>query len=335
VRDGAASIPPRPCRKRAGAGPSPPGPRPWGNPIEGPTKRVQARPHPDRRGPKRTVRSALDYVLGKGGYVLTGSGGLSQLSTYSLQPMRLPVPSTSTPLGPTTFEVDLAKVTTPLGFSYAPEGWHPYRDTLAELLAEPDLPYEQTTLARFYDGFHPTTVQEAILEHIEEPLEPVGAWPPLLPLFKHLWSLTPRYVEQILANPKGVKGARQQFGPHPAEFGNFQAQRLVTSFRSLEKGYRPDDFPDGYLTGYFLVRGGDYRFVVFHGNHRLAAFERLGIDRPLAVRHRGDPPVVDAAHLDRWVHGRYGVYPRRTAELLFEKLFTETGREKAERLGLL
>jgi hypothetical protein len=281
------------------------------------------------------VRTAVDFALQQRGYALTGSGGLARLDSYSIQPMNLPVPATPSPVGPTTFEVDLAKVTTPCGFSYHPDGWHPYRDTLTELLAEPDIPYERTTLARYYEGFQPRTVQEALLEEIDEPLEPIGRWPALLPLFKHLWALTPRYVAKILADPREVKGARQQFGPQPVDFGRYQVERVGESYESLRRGYRPQDYPDGYLTGYFLVRGDDYRFVVFHGNHRLAAFERLGIDRPLAIVQRGDPPVVDADRLEMWTEGRYGVYPRGVAQLLFDKLFTETGREKAERLGLL
>jgi hypothetical protein len=303
--------------------------------IELTTSHPPARLHPDRRGAKRVGRSIAEYVLEKGGFVLRGSGGLSSLHSYGVERMRVPVPTTPSVLGPTTFEVDLARVTTPCGFSYHPDGWHPYRATLEEVLAEPDVPYTRTALAHYYDVYQPSTVQEAILEHVSEPLAPIGQWPALLALFKHLWSLTPRYVATILKNPENAKGGRQQFGPQPVEFGRSQVERVYRSYESLAKGYQPEAFPDGYLTGYFLVRDGDYRFVVFNGNHRLAAFEKLGIDRPLATVASGHPPVVDANRLDRWTHGRYGVYPRAVAELLFDKLFTETGREKAQRLGLL
>ena len=298
-------------------------------------QQAPARPHPSRREPTRLLRYAADHLLEKRGYVLTGRGGLSRLDSYTIERFDVPVPTTSSLFGPITFEVDLDRVTTPCGFSYHPDGWHPYRDTLAELLAEPDLPYERTTLARFYDTFQPTSVQQALLEDVEEPLAPICDWPALLPLFKHLWSLTPRHLQRILRDQRQVKGARQQFGPQPPEFGRYQVERLVRSHDSIARGYDPEAYPDGFLTGYFLMRGDDYRFMVFHGNHRLAAFERLGIERPLALVHRGPPPVVRAERLERWISGRYGIFPAEVAQRLFDKLFTETGRPKAERLGLL
>lgn len=289
---------------------------------------------PAARRSLRWLHLRLDHGLQRLGVAKTGEGGWGRRDGYGLQLLRLPVPTVTTRGGPLAFEVALDRVTTPCGFSYHPDGWHPYRDTLAELLAEPDLPYERTTLARFYEAFQPETVQEALLEDVDEPVDPVARWPAVLPLFKHLWSLTPRYVDAVLADPDPVRGARQQFGPHSAEFGRRQADRLVRAHESLTRGYRPHEYSDGYLRGYFLVRGDDYRFVAFHGNHRLAAFERLGIDRPLATFKRGHSPVVDADRLGRWVEGRYGVFTREAAELIFDRLFTETGREKADRLGL-
>lgn len=282
------------------------------------------------------MRRVVDYVLQKSGRALVGSGGLSQLGSYSVQRMRLPEPVISGFAEPTTFEVDLERITTPCAFSYHPQGWHPYRATLAELIREPGLAYGQTSLHRFYDLFRPVTVQEAILEDEPRELDPVGRWPAVLPLFKHLWALTPARVRQILAAPEREKGARQQFGPHPREFGQYQLERAWQAYESVRtRGYHPEQFPDGYLTGYFLVRGGDYRFVVFHGNHRLAAFEALGVRRLVARPHRGHPPVIDADDLEPWIDGRYGVFPPEVARRLFDKLFDERGDGKARNLGLV
>lgn len=281
------------------------------------------------------MRRLVDYGLQKAGYALVGSGGVRQRHAYSVQRMRLPEPVISGFAQTTAFEVDLDRVTTPCAFSYHPNGWHPYRESLQQLIHDPDLPYEDSALRRFYDGFQPTTVQEVLLEDVRDPLDPIATWPALLPLFKHLWALTPRRVDEILASPHTQKGARQQFGPHPPEFGRLQLQRTWTAYESLRsRGYRPTEFPDGHLTGYFLVRDDDYRFVVFHGNHRLAAFEALGVTRVLARPHRGHPPVVDQRELHRWTDGRYGVFSPAVAQRLFDKLFDERGAHKAERLGL-
>jgi hypothetical protein len=283
----------------------------------------------------RLLRHAINYPLARRGFVLNGKGGLSHLDSYVIERYDVPVPTVPSAFGPTTFEVDLHRITTPCAFSYHPEGWHPYRATLAEVLAEPDLPYERTTLARYYDAFQPRTVQEAILEDAPEPLPPLSNWPLLRPLYVRPWALTVRRLHRILNNPHEWQGVPQQFGPHPVDIGRMQIERLVHSYESLARGYAPEAHAGGFLNGYFLVRGDDYRFVVLHGNHRLAAFELLGIDRPLAVTHANHPPVVHADRLERWVDGRYGVFPRRVAEQVFDKLFDETGRAKAERLGLL
>lgn len=282
------------------------------------------------------MRRLADYALQKAGLALVGSGGLAELHGYRVERMRLPEPVSSGLLQPTSFEVDLDRVTTPCGFSYAPDGWHPYRETLEQLIAEPDLAYGRTALCRYYERFQPTTVQEALLEDVAEPLEPLSSWPPLLALFKHLWELTPRSVAKILDAPHLTKGARQQFGPQPAEFGLFQVDRIWQTYLSVrDQGYRPEAYPDGYLAGYFLVRDGDYRFMVFSGNHRLAAFRALGVTRLVARIQRGHPPVIDADWIEQWAAGRYGVLPAPVARRLFDKLFEETGRPKARTLGLL
>jgi hypothetical protein len=281
------------------------------------------------------VRSAADLALQQVGCTLVGSGGWRRLDTYSIQRLSLPVPVISRFAQPVEVEVDLDKVTTPCGFSYHRDGWHPYRETLRELIERPDLPYGETTLCRFYEGFQPQSVQEVLLEEVEEPLEPIATWPPLLYLFKHVWELTPRHVAAILRAPEEHKGGRQQFGPQPPAFGQTQVERLWRVYESVRRvGYRPGRYPDDYLTGYFLVRGDDYRFMVFNGNHRLAAFKELGIERVRARPHRGHPPVVDADRLDRWSEGRYGVLPADVCRQLFDKSFDELGRAKAQRLGL-
>lgn len=282
------------------------------------------------------MKTAVNGLLDRTGHTLVGDGGLRHLDSYAVVRARLPEPWLDPRVRPGCFEVDLARVTTPCGFSYAPDGWHPYAQLLEELLAEPDLPYERTALHRFYARFRPRTVQDALLDQVDEPLDPIGRWPAVLPLFKHFWALTPRRRDEVLRDPERVKGGRQQFGPHEAEFGRTQVERTATAYRSVaDHGYHPERYRDGHLTGYFLVRDDDYRFVVFHGNHRLAAFRLLGIERPLARLQRGHPPVIDVAELDRLPACRRGVIPVEVARRVFDALFDESGRTKAARLGLL
>lgn len=282
------------------------------------------------------MKTAADFLLAKTGHVLVREGAISATRPFRIERLRLPESVTSTWQAPLRFQVDLDRVTTPCGFSYREGGWHPYRATLQELLAAPELPYEQTTLSRFYEQFRPATVQAAILDGETEQLEPITRWPAVMPLFKHFWALTPRRVQEVLSAPEDVKRSGQQFGPQPIEYGARQVERLHEAHRSIQaQGYRPEAFVDGALKGYFLVRGDDYRFVVLEGYHRLAAFEALGIRRPLARLHRAHPPVVDGEDLARWVSGPRAIFPQTTAERLFDALFDESGLAKASRLGLI
>jgi hypothetical protein len=234
------------------------------------------------------------------------------------------------------FTVDLDKITSPTGFSYHPDGWHPYRAALEEALLDPELPYERSVLSEYYRRFRPTTVQEALLEDLLEPMEPLASWPPLLILFKHIWALRRSQVKRILARPGGEKGPRQQFGPQLDDEGERHRDRLLAAYDSIRtRGYDPEAFPDGRVTGYFLVRGENHRFVVLQGNHRLAAMRHVGIERVAASWHPGHPPVIHEHDLDRWTTDRGGVLPPAVAHRLFDKLFTERGDTKAKNLGLV
>jgi len=277
------------------------------------------------------------HAAGRAGYRLVGSGGLRHLGTHRLQrtrPLPAEVQATGKGVdGPFTIPID--KVTTPVAFSFAPEGWHPYLPTLREYIDDRRLPYEQSTLARYYATYRPGNAQEALLDDVDEPIEPLASWPPLLHLFKHIWALNPTRVRQILRNQEREKGLRQQFGPQDQAFGELQIRRLVAVYESVAlHGYRPDDYPGDQVMGYFVVGDDDYRFVALHGNHRIPAFRLLGVDNIVAVTHWAHPPVIDDVYIQRWTSGRRRVLDPETARLVLNKLLTETGADKARRLRL-
>jgi hypothetical protein len=91
-------------------------------------------------------------IVRRFGYVVVGSGNGGEVSQHRLHRVGpLPTPYADVHRSyPTPFELDLARVTTPCGFSYAEGGWHPYVAALEEHLADPDLPYERSILARYY-----------------------------------------------------------------------------------------------------------------------------------------------------------------------------------------
>jgi hypothetical protein len=273
------------------------------------------------------------------GFALVGSGHAAELRHHRVHRVGpLPEPFVRVVrTHPAPFLIDLERTTTPCGFSYAADGWHPYAAALEEHLTDPALPYERSILHRYYHRFRPQNVQEVLLEDVSEPLPPLSTWPPVPKLFKHLWTLNPRRVEQILGRSTAwARNIKQHFGPQSAEQARAHLARIVAVHDSLrERGYRPDAYPDGTVTGYFLESDGDYRFMVVLGNHRLAAFRAAGVDRLVARLHPGHPPVINAARLEHWSRRSGRVLPLSVARRVFGKLFTETGTEKARTLGIL
>ncbi len=100
-------------------------------------------------------------------------------------------------------------------------------------------------------------------------------------------------------------------------------------------GYLPEIFPDGYIQGYLLKDGEDYRFIVTEGQHRMAAIGLLG-EKTIKVRFDLNwLPIIDRAKLKKWPQVISGLYSDTVAEKVFRYYFEENGRRKAEQLGLL
>jgi hypothetical protein len=285
------------------------------------------------------VTSGAAGVARRLGFALVGSGRATEIRQHRLHRVgRLPAPYTDVHrTHPVPFEIDLDRVTTPCGFSYAPGGWHPYVAALEERLANPGLPYERSVLCRYYARFQPRSVQEALAGDTEEPLPPLDRWPPVPKLYKHLWTLTPARVERILAESVGWEGRiKQHVGPQTREQALGHLARLLDVHRSVrERGYDPAAYRDGVITGYFLEDRGEVRFMVILGNHRLAAFRVAGVERVQARLHPGHPPVVNADRLDRWSRRAGGVLTPEVARRVFAELFSEDGDRKARRLGIV
>ena len=100
------------------------------------------------------------------------------------------------------------------------------------------------------------------------------------------------------------------------------------------QGYHPELFADGYITGYLLVKGDDYRFIVTEGQHRVACLVALGYER-IKVRFSQKPEyprVVVFEDVKKWPQVVNGAYSQNLALKVFERFFAEgVGKE---RMGL-
>lgn len=97
-------------------------------------------------------------------------------------------------------------------------------------------------------------------------------------------------------------------------------------------GYAPERH--GYVRGYFLRCGSDYRFRVTDGLHRAVI---LAVSGPRAIRVRFNPRaarLVDVADVDNWPQVGSGDLPPAVARAFLLIYFTQDGRQKARNLGL-
>ena len=226
--------------------------------------------------------------------------------------------------------IDIRRVTTPYGFSYADGGWHPYWVTLVEYLDGTNQQPETSQLAEFFARYQPRSASEALFPSGTRKITPLLRLDPRDVTVT--WTINTRQFRS-LADPncpgrhtREVRLANHNIGPATASFLRSEFTRLVGILESLQRhGYRPREFLHGVIEGYFLISGDDYRFIPTEGQHRLGALRALGIDK-IEVIPRFGLSSLDRRHLHRWTH-RYGrPYTLDEARLLFDRFFEVRSR---------
>jgi hypothetical protein len=270
----------------------------------------------------------------RGRYVHRSRTG--RLPSYRVLPFELP-PGVRR-VADTRFLVDVDHISTYCGFSLVDGGWHPFLELLREYERDSGLRYEDSVLCRLYERFTPATVGAAIFPSSEDPPAPLDRMPAEHEVMKRLWQLDRRAVGALTAQAPYtpiLDGHTRYFGPKTPAAGTEHFDRVIDLYESVRRhGYDPARFGGGRPRGYFLVRGDDYRFVISRGNHRVPALRLLGVRQIVATCRVHHPPVVDERQLRRWTIDEGGAYPRATAEALFDAMFSTTGRERAQELGL-
>lgn len=185
-------------------------------------------------------------------------------------------------------------------FGYGQPSWHPFVAASKELLADIDAPYETSVLRRFYDSFTPKTIAEAHFLKAPSPLDRV----PTRSLFEP-WMLFPA----PFSDPFGqhFPSGSPLFGPLNMGDGRAQWRRLRASVKSiLEYGYRPELFPRGRINVSVLRSRGSERYLVGHGQHRVAVLAAMGMKRIRVGIHANVPSVIDESEVHLWPHVRSG-----------------------------
>ena len=287
------------------------------------------------------LKPYANYISRQLGYELVGDGfRWKDLSGFRLFPRQLPFIAYQRSVDPyyIPFKVDVESMTSRIGFSYQNEGWHPFVETLREYAADPELRYEDSTLARLYENYCPKNVQEVLLNRHSLPMKPFCDWPPANVLIRWVWALNTSSVDAHLARLKSrpLKEGWIFFGPHHEDYGKREFNRLTGVYDSIRKnGYNPELAGHEPVNGYFLKRGNKLRFVLLQGNHRVSALKALGITEVDVLIRRGHPAIIDYNDLNRWTSEGGGIYSSFAANALFCSLFEESGLDKAIRLDLI
>ncbi len=233
-----------------------------------------------------------------------------------------------------TMTVPLDKMMSRAAFPFGGAGWHPFAAALEQQLEDPSLGYRDTVLHAFYARFQPETVHDLLLDGFSVPRSNLASWPSVDDLID-VWAATASMVEQRRREFERHRTlAHSQYrGPTPDEYGSRHLQRCLDVYKSLTKdGYQPDDRP---VAGYLLTRDGDYRFVVGHGNHRLAAMRLYGFTSLEVALRLNHPAVIAEERLPRWTGERGGLLEPAEAKAVFDRFFVDDSRERAAALGLL
>ncbi|MGP4060597.1 hypothetical protein [Halobacillus sp. H74] len=218
-------------------------------------------------------------------------------------------------------KVEVKKCRDWLGFSYADDGWHYFCATIKQYIDEPSLSYKKSILRKYYQLFQPKSLREGLFYKVADtPLKKHNLWMPLP------WE----------NNLKLPEGDHQHFGPNSEAYGETELLRTLRVYKKIRKaGYQPRHFPDGYIRGYFLKSGKDYRFKLTAGQHRMAALGVMGHQTVKVKVQSKWERVIDPAKIKEWPQVRNRRYTKEQALYIFNSYFKQTGRERAIRLGLM
>jgi hypothetical protein len=246
---------------------------------------------------------------------------------------------------PVAFEcrLDIARDTR--GFSFAPDGWHPWVAALRDQDggagtgdAAPPL------LQRFFASFQPRDALEALAGF--EPDAPCG----LRELRPDLFWVTPwcAWTPQEMASAAQewvTRGAREHglidfdpehdgspyHGPTSSRLAEVEAHRLRAAASTLRRDGYDRRFGDSLF--YLVRRGREQCAVKFGGGyHRTAAMSALGA--PTIPAQLRPPLAVDVDDVDDWPQVRSGLWSRDAAIRYVDHLFDFDALAWARERGL-
>lgn len=224
------------------------------------------------------------------------------------------------------YTIPIDKIISPHGFSYGADGWHYYTDCLKECIQNSEIEYKNSVLKQYYDTFQPNNIADIL--HIEN--ETLKRLPALLIRDFFVLDGSAEDVQVHL-----IEEETQLYGPISDIYGEEQFIRCVNAHRLIKKhGYIPERFEDGYIGGFFIKKGNDYRFLAFAGKHRLAALSVLGYTE-IKANCPYKLKLLDCARIQSWPTVKSGLFKKQEMQEIISQIFDQDGTSFAARYGLL
>ncbi|MDT8453025.1 MAG: hypothetical protein RQ936_09840 [Gammaproteobacteria bacterium] len=225
------------------------------------------------------------------------------------------------------------------GLSMAADGWHPFVEAAKEYLRTGEAKYEGSVLERYYKKWQPVNARDALIgikngTSLLEKNSPLLIhnlpWIDVLPDaalaklcriidLENKWA---GHSELTYLDGYGLQG------PVSNKKAKIEYDRLLGVVDSIQKhGYKRggDD-----ITVQVLKRGDNFRYLVLHGQHRVAVMA--------AIEQKTIPAtpllIVDSKYVEHWPQVYKGVWSREHALQYFNHLFDFDSKQWARELGL-
>ena len=203
-------------------------------------------------------------------------------------------------------------------YSYGRDGWHPFVAAAREVLADPEISYEESVLRKLYEGFTPETVAQLqfpgeaaaidVLDRIPAHTR-FDAWLLREPPYSSPLDAPRLTVSRVVKGTVRTRqGGSRLNGPVTRQQGVDAHERLKRRVAGLSKyGYRPNLFTAGRIRVIVLRHDGAERYLVVHGQHRVGILAAMAHERLEVAIAPGMPPVIDSADAEEWPHVRSGL----------------------------
>ena len=247
---------------------------------------------------------------------------------------------------PAAFECPLSDTIIRKGFSYSPDGWHPFVATLRQYAAGSNSCYSDSILKQYYEAHQPVNGADAIAGFDQVP-DLYTEYPTHAYRMSPWRSYTVDEIDQIVREWSKEDNQEhgnaehdwsletdgfQYHGPVSDRKGQLEYQRLVDVYESIRtRGYNRFC---GHAHFLVLRRGEDIRFLnKGPGIHRAAAMAALGYETIPAVF--SEPHIVDVDMAEYWPQVRRDVWTREQAEAYLDHLFDFDSRAWARERNFL